>query len=215
MSQPNPEDKGTETAQSGETGTGASGAEGGSTGSEGATTTETQSVSETVAKADHEAVIARMKAADQRAAKVEAELKAIRDKDLPEQEKLKRDHSDLVKAQEALAKVNTGLALENAFLKVSTFKWRDPEAALKLADLSGVEIDADGKVTGLEAALKKLAADKKYLLEDKKDEADEEDEDEKPKPTTGAPTMGAGGRKADGPDKNKLKKTYSALRMRG
>jgi hypothetical protein len=207
------ENEGIDDTQSGATGTGASGAEVDNPGGkEVETKPATQSAAEeTVAKADHEAAVARMKAADQRAAKFEAELKAIRDKDLPAQEKLARDHEELKVAQEKLASTNNVLALENAFLKVSTFKWKDPEAALKLADLSGVEIGADGKVSGLEAALKKLAADKKYLLEDKKD--DEED-DEKERPGAGAPPMGAR-KAADGPDKGKLKKTYSALRNRG
>jgi hypothetical protein len=169
---------------------------------------------ETVAKAEHDAVVARMKAADQRAAKFEAELKAMRDKDLPAQEKLAKDHEELVKSHEALVETNKSLALENAFLKANTFKWKDPEAALKLADLSEVEVDDAGKVSGLEAALKGLATAKKWLLED--EQADDKESANKNASSAGAPPMGAGAtNRGTGADKNKLKSTYSALRMRG
>lgn len=164
---------------------------------------------ETVAKSEHDAVVARMKAADQRAAKFEADLKAIQDKDLPAQEKLKRDHEELTVKHEKIVAANQKLALEVAFLKANGYKWKDADAALKLADLSEVSIDDDGKVTGLEAALKKLADSKKYLLD--------EEEDKSGQGGAGAPPMGGKGtnRNDNRNDKAKLKKAFPALRSRG
>jgi multidrug efflux pump subunit AcrA (membrane-fusion protein) len=54
-------------------------------------------------------------------------------------------------------------------LQAQALGFADLDDVYKLADLTGVEI-ADGKVTGVEAALKKLAESKPYLLksEDKK-----------------------------------------------
>lgn len=203
MSQPDTSpDETTETA-SGGAGESASGA--------GSEQVSAGGAEETISKKDHDAVVARMKAADARASKFEAELKAIRDKDLPAQEKLAKDHEELVARHEALVETNKTLALENSFLKANTFKWKDPEAALKLADLSEVEVGDDGKVTGLEAALKSLATTKKWLLED-----EQADDKKEPAGSAGAPPMGAGAtNRGTGADKNKLKSTYSALRMRG
>jgi hypothetical protein len=202
-----------ESASGGTTSTSGAGSGEGSASKAGTTAPEA-SGPEVVSKSDHDAVVARMKAADVRASKVEAELKAIKDKDLPAQEKLQRDHEELVKSHEALVETNKSLALENAFLKANTFKWKDPEAALKLADLSEVEIDDAGKVTGLEAALKGLATTKKWLLED--EPADDKESGNKNASSAGAPPMGAGAtNRGTGADKNRLKSTYSALRMRG
>lgn len=220
MAQPNGEttdstDTGTASGGTGESASGAGTGEG----TTGTTSTGASGTPETVAKAEHDAVVARMKAADQRAAKVEAELKAIRDKDLPAQEKLAKDHAELVKSHEALVQQNRQTVIENAFLKANTFKWKDPEAALKLADLSGVEIGDDGKVTGMEQALKTLATSKKWLLEegDGSGAGDSGSDSNSGTGTSGAaPTMGAGAtNRGNQTDKGKLKKTYSALRMRG
>lgn len=207
MSQPATEEPNTDTSAGGGDDGGASSAGSGT----GAANPEASGTPETIAKADHDAVVARMKAADQRAAKFEAELKAFRDKDLPEQEKLKKDHAELEAKYSALQETNKKLALESAFLKANSFKWKDAEAALKLADLSGVEISDDGTVTGLEAALKSLATKSKWLLEE---EAGDSDKDGKG--SAGAPPMGASAtNRGTGIDKGKLKSTYSALRMRG
>jgi len=106
----------------------------------------------------------RTNAADQRAAKIEAELKQLRDKDLPEAEKLQRDFQEAQKQVEQLQTANKDLALKVAFLKDNTHTWHDPESALKLADLAQVEIQADGTVNGLKDALKALATSHPYLV---------------------------------------------------
>ena len=149
----------------------------GSTAQSGGDGQGTQQTVETVSKADLDAVTARMRAADQRAAKAEADLKQLRDKDLPEAEKLKRDYEESQAQVTKLQETNTALALKVAFLSDNTYTWHNPERALKLVDLSQVEIDADGNVRGLKDALKALATSDAYLI---KQEVKEE-----PKPPAG------------------------------
>ena len=141
-------------------------------------TTGTQSGSETgntdaeAARKEAETYRERMKAADKRAADLEAKYKQLVDKDLPEQAKLQRDLQEATKRSEELQSRNQELALANAFLKDNTFAWHNPERALKLADLSGVEVNDDGSVTGLKEALTALSKSDAYLL--KTEKADEE-----------------------------------------
>lgn len=116
------------------------------------------------AAAETETIRKRMTAADQRAAKLEAELQQIRDKDLPETEKLQRDFAAAQEQVATLQTANTELALQNAFLKDNTFTWHNPDRALKLADLSQVEVRPDGTVIGLKDALKNLATSDAYLV---------------------------------------------------
>lgn len=119
---------------------------------------------DTVSRSELDQVLNRMKAADQRASKAELELKQIRDKDLPEAEKLKRDFADSQAQVEKLTAANNKLALEVAFLKDNTYAWHNPESALRLVDLSQVEIAEDGTVRGLKDALKALATSNDYLI---------------------------------------------------
>lgn len=102
--------------------------------------------------------------ADRRAAELEGQLKQLRDKDLPEAEKLKRDFEETQKRVEKLQSTNQQLALQVAFLKDNTYTWHNPETALKLVDLSQVTIEEDGSVSGLKDALKALASSNDYLV---------------------------------------------------
>jgi hypothetical protein len=140
---------------------------------------------DTVSRADLDAVIARMKAADTRAGKAEQELKQLRDKDLPEAEKLQRDYQAAQEQVQKLQATNQQLALQVAFLKDNTFTWHNPESALKLVDLSQVTIEEDGSVRGLKDALKALATSNDYLV---KKEATQE----APKPSGTAPANNGG-----------------------
>jgi hypothetical protein len=125
------------------------------------------STEDTVSRVDYETIQNRMKAADQRAAKFEQELTALRNKDLPEAEKLKAEHEAATQKVNQLTDTNRKLLLENAFLKDNTHEWRNPAAAMKLLDMSSVTIDDDGHVVGLKDALKKLANAEPYLLKEK------------------------------------------------
>lgn len=103
----------------------------------------------------------RMKAADRRANTAEAriaELEPIAAK-VPELEKQVEGHAETIKK----------LRIDNAFL-TSDVEWVDAEAALRLVDLSEVEIKDDGTVKGLKEALEALAKDKSYLVKPKEDE---------------------------------------------
>ena len=160
-------------AQSGAEGTqsgaGTTTGNGSSTETEGTTAqsggeTGTQATTETVSRAELDTVLARMRAADQRASKAEGDLKQLRDKDLPEADKLKRDYEDAQAKVEKLTEANGTLALQVAFLKDNTYLWHNQERALKLVDLSQVEIDAEGNVRGLKEALKALATSDAYLI---------------------------------------------------
>jgi FtsZ-binding cell division protein ZapB len=132
-----------------------------------------------------DAVIARMKAADQRASKAEGDLKQLRDKDLPEIDKLKRDHEEAVNQVTALKESNNRLAAEVAFLKDNTHTWHDPATALKLVDMSQVVVNEDGTVTGMKDALKALASSHPFLI---KQEATQE----APKPAGTSPANNGG-----------------------
>lgn len=154
----------------------------------------------------------RTRAADQRASKLEAELKQIRDKDLPEAEKIKRDLEEANAERDKLREDLKQSRLEMAFLKDNKYKWKNPATALKLADLSSVEVEDDGKVVGLDAALAALAKSDPYLLDT------ETSGDGNGSGGTGATgASGAGGRQSDS-TKTDLKKAairIPALRSRG
>jgi hypothetical protein len=118
----------------------------------------------TVDRSELDKVLERMRAADQRASKAEADLRQLRDKDLPEADKLKRDYEEAAAQVQKLQETNNALALKVAFLSDNTYQWHNPERALKLVDLSQVEIQEDGSVRGLKDALKALATSDDYLI---------------------------------------------------
>lgn len=162
-------------------------------------------------QAELDAVLRRMQAADSNNAKTQAELKRLQDEKLSEQDKLKRD---LEEAQKALADRETAIKQErikNAFVTDNTYEWHNPNAALKLADLSGVEIADDGTVKGLKEALKAVADANPWMLKPKAGTTP---------PEGGAPaggTTGVGGRgngSASGADKAGIEKRFPQLKGR-
>lgn len=161
----------------------------------------------TVSRAEYEQVLARMRAADQNRAKFEAELKQLKEKDMPALEKAQRDLTDMTaRAEKAEADLRES-RIENAFLSDNKYTWNNPKTALRLADLSKVDVAEDGTVSNLAAALDALAKSDAYLL--KPAETKEE-----PKGSTGAPGAG-GGRQSDGkPDAKAMANRFPALRTR-
>ena len=208
---------GSETPPEGGTGTGSDGTGGqggtsgagtgeGGTGS-GAGTEDPPVVGDTVSKADYDALMKRMQAADQRAEKEAREKQALLDKDLGEKERAEKEAEQAKTALTAAQEVIQSLRLENAFLRDTNHTWHDPSDVLRFVrDDERVTIDEDGKVQGLEAALKDLATKKPYLVK--------KAEDEEPGVPSGEPQGGR--RKAtDGTaDRSKLLTTYPALRGR-
>ena len=110
---------------------------------------------------------------------VSAALKTYQDKDKAaedanksELEKLTERASQLEKDLQTAQNIAQGLRLQRAFarvageLKLNFTSAQASEDAFDLADMSNVEIDADGKVTGLEDALKALQKSRPYLFSD-------------------------------------------------
>lgn len=162
------------------------------------TGTGTQSGTETnaatanmVSREEYEQIQRRMQAADRRASDVEKKLQDAERAKLDETERTKVELQDAQQKIETLTETNRKLSLDNAFLKDNTYKWKDSDAAMKLADLSGVEIGEDGTVTGLKEALKALADTKKYLLDDESSSEGEGDQ-QQTKQTRVNTTVGAG-----------------------
>jgi hypothetical protein len=160
----------------------------------------------------------RMKAADRRSTQAEAKVKDLETQlagkvDPKDVDKATREENDKLKPQVTkLVEQNKNLMLQVAFLKANDIQWQDPEAALRLADLSDVDIDEEtGQVDAraLKAALKDLARNKKYLVKPKGGDDEEKDDT---KGTGGTPKLN-GRRKGtkDTPDAAALKKRFPAL----
>ena len=175
-------------------------------GDQGGTQTQTPPAA-TVTQAEFDALRNQLRAADQKRTEAQQALKDLVEKDLPAQEKLKRDF-DQAAADRDKYKVDLDKSrIENAFLKHNKFKWQNPDTALKLADLSKVEIGEDGTVLNLVPALEALAKSDPYLL------AAETATEDAPRGSTGAP---AGGRASDTKaDMKALANRIPALRSRG
>jgi len=151
---------------------------------------------------------ARTRAADQRAAQLETQLREIRDKDLPEMDKLKRDAEEF-KAK--LAQADQDLRRErvrNGFLSDNTYDWQDPAVALGMVDISKLEIDDQGQVVGLKAIIEGLAKQYPWMLKPKS-------EGDGGQQQTGVPPMNQGKAGQTGkPDKSEMSKRLPALRSR-
>lgn len=106
----------------------------------------------------------RMIAADQRATAAEKKLQAAEDKDKSELEIANREREEAKAAKEKAEAALNEQRIENAFLIDNTHTWHNNAAALKLLDRTDVTIGEDGKVSGLPAALTKLAREHPYLL---------------------------------------------------
>lgn len=104
------------------------------------------------------------KAAELKAAEALAKLQAIEDKDRSELEIAQRDLKTATEKVTGYEATISELRIANAFLTANKHTWQNPDSARKLADLSDVKIDDDGKVTGLDKALDKLAKEHPYLL---------------------------------------------------
>jgi hypothetical protein len=184
----------TDTTQTGDKGT-----QTGGNGTDG--TSGTDGAADTVSRADFEALSNRMKAADRRATAAENKVKASEDKDKTElelaKEAAKKAEGDLNSAKADIRSTK----LMNAFLANNGTAWHDVGDAFKLLmenHAGGVDIDDQGKVTGMDAAIKSLAKSKAYLVKTGTSEA------------TG--TAQNGSRKGDD-EKNKLDRAKMAARF--
>ena len=167
-------------SNSGEGGSGGTGETGGEGGSEGQGTGSGKTgegsgaggkEDEKVSKSELDSVLERMKAADRRAAAAEAKAKELEEKDLSEQEKVAKRLPELEQQVNTLTDENKGLKAKVAFLESNTHSWHNPEAALKLVDLSGVYTD-DGEIDkkALKKAMEDLAKENTFLVKSANDD---------------------------------------------
>lgn len=125
---------------------------------------------ETVPKWKHDKVVARMKAADARASAREKELAELKASKAGEaDETIKKEFETVTKVNAKLAEENKDLRIRLAFTttRIKGVEWEDADAALKLLDMSDVDIDEEtGKIDrrSLVAAMKDLAKNKPYLV---------------------------------------------------
>ena len=132
-------------------------------------------------------------------------LKEIEDKDKSEVE---RANAKMAELELKLEENNAALQqerIEKAFLASNKYTWHNSERALALVDLADVVID-DGKVTGLDKALEKLAKSDPYLIKT----ADDPPNGSGPTGTPAGSGEGKGGKGAV--DREKLMVKYPALR---
>lgn len=116
-----------------------------------------------VPRSEVEKLDARMRAADKRASEAEEKLKQIEREKMSEAEKVAAELKDVSTERDSLKAELNDVKLENAFLSNNKHTWHDPQDALRLLDMDGVEI-RDGKVIGLAEAVDKLAKAKPHLL---------------------------------------------------
>lgn len=139
--------------------------------------TDTSSREKTVSEAKYLQVKKHLSESDRKRQAAENELKQLRQKDLPEAEKLKADYEDAVKERDEYQGKFTTLARTNAFLMASQelkVNWVNAKTALKVGDFDDLEIAPDGSIPEMESAVKKLMKDHPYLVT-AQDTGDEED----------------------------------------
>lgn len=198
-------------------------ADDGSEGSDGQETKDTKASGEkskeekTVSQARFDKLTKQLQAADRRRTEAENELKQLRDKDLPEADKLQRD---LQEATERAAKFEgnfTNLARQHAFLLATSeakIQWQNPKAALRLAELKDLTINDDGSVDGIDEAVRALAEEHPYLVQEATTDTGA-DKDTKPKPRSGSPVGSGTGKakKGGGLTDEELRQKFPALRI--
>jgi hypothetical protein len=172
-----------------------------------------------VPKWKYEKLHKRMQAADRNQTELRTQLDALKNsKDINEDVKkeltdIRGQVTKLETERDQLADRNKGLTIRLAALTMSGDgipEWENVETALRLADLSDVDVSDDGKVDkrALRSALKALAKEHPYLVK-KKSKSSEGGDNEGG--STG-PKMN-GGRKGDtqGPDRATLAKRFPVL----
>lgn len=188
-----------------------SGAAGSGGGEDGSGDSGTGSDNDTVSREEFEKVMARLKAADQRASALEAEKKKAEDAKKDDLQRAQDQVKDLEEKVSGLTDQINALRLGNAFLSVNDHVWHDPDTALDIASRNGYLDDAltdDGEVDKkvLKKALDRLATEKEFLV--KKDSAPS-----KPGEPSGEPAGGRSGNQNDkGAQRAALKKRFPALR---
>jgi hypothetical protein len=169
-----------------------------------------------VSKRKFDKTFARMQAADKRSSELQKQLDDLKaNADVPAELKkdlaaAKETAEKLTRDMEKMTAHNRGLTIRLAALTLSGVpEWQNVETALKLADLSDIDVDEDGTVDKreLRAALKQLAKDHPYLVKAKK-AGDAGNVDDAP---SGRKLAGRRAGTAGTPDKEALKNRFSVL----
>lgn len=159
---------------------------------------------------DIDAVTARMRAADQRAAALEQKNKEYENASKSELERAKSEAQEAAQRAEQAERALLDMRIHNAFLTSNKYTWNNPAAALRLIDLSNVTVNPeDGTVTGLDAAIDALAKSDPYLLKPQEGRSS----GTKPaasKPSGTSPAANGGTARTD--DRQRLMSKYPALR---
>lgn len=162
-----PEDDGEDDAGEDDAGDAGSGEE--DSGGDDNTTSGSDDGSDTVSRAELDNVLARMKAADQRATKAENELKKHEDAQKDELTRATDRVTELETENKELKELVSGLRFGNAFFSANKHQWQDAEIARDIAErkgyLDGV-VDDEGEVDTqkLGKALDRLAKEHSYLV---------------------------------------------------
>jgi hypothetical protein len=159
---------------------------------------------------------------DSKANQSEKDRKALQDKlDEHERAKLSEDQKnklDLDKEREAnsvLRATNARLSITQAILLDKRFDWHNPEIVAQQLNPEIVKVDDNGKVSGIEKELARVAKDHDYLLVKKRQQQQNNDSNNNG-PTGFQP--GQGGANQGGslpPNAKELVKNYPALANRG
>ena len=115
-----------------------------------------------------ETLTRRMMAADKAKGDIERKLREYEDQGKSDLQKAQAQVQELTEKLTQATAAATRARLEREVLKHPGYIWHDPDVVLTLIDLDSIQIDEEtGKVTGVNDALKKLAASKPFLLKGK------------------------------------------------
>lgn len=156
----------------------------------------------------------RMRAADRRAAALEAKLQEIElaGKSELEQTKVKLEQSEA--ANQELAQRLSTLQRERSFLGSNTVTWHDPEIAMSKLDWDSI-IDEDGDVNQgtLEKAIKDLAKNKPFLVKSETTSSEDNKPDgENARQPSGSKVGNGKKQTKESVDREALLRKYPALR---
>lgn len=116
---------------------------------------------------EYEALHRRMQAADRRASDLQTKVKEFEDQGKTELQKAETERDDERKRRESAEQALRDERIANAFLSANDVTWHDAGDALSMLRahyMDGVEIDDKGKITGMKDAIKRMAKEKKYLV---------------------------------------------------
>lgn len=164
-------------------------------------------------KREYDKLVRRLKASDKKQGDLTRQLNELKAGGTDKLDKAVKAEIDELKPKVSkLAEENAKLRLQHAFLTttVKGVEWQDVDAAMRLVDLSDVDIDPEtGAIDkrDLAAAMRRLAKDKPYLVKTKSSSNDEEDTDR----PSGRPVNGKRKGQKQQPDREALKKKFPVL----